>query len=65
MGEKHDGVYIRKRKPGIYELLTLVQKNTILIANAVKEGKEVRLYIGADNDLHIIASPVTELEFRR
>lgn len=65
MGERDDGVFIRRKKPGYYETLTFVKKNIIMVAQAVYDKKEVRLYVGADNDFHIIASPLTELDFRR
>lgn len=65
MDERNEGVFIRTKKIGMYEIIDFVKKNTILIAGAIYEKKEVRLYIGDDNDLHIKASPLTELEFRR
>lgn len=65
MAEKRDVVTMRVKRPGMCETLNFVMKNTIMIAQAIYDKKEVRLYIGADNDFHAIASPLTELEFRR
>lgn len=65
MAGKRDVVVIRRKRPGMYEILHCISKNTVLMAKAIYDKKEVRLYIGEDNDIHVIASPLTELEFRR
>ena len=63
--DRDDGVFIRRKRPGFYEVLSFARHNVVTIAQAIYDKKEVRLYIGADNDFHIIASPLTEIDFRR